>query len=176
MGVNSVPLSLTIFCSPRLAISVSSSRETHSPDSEISATTGQAFACAVIDNPQHPEAPTIGHLVGNEVLDQRSFGAMGISIGALVPWRACGHLDVAPSDYPRGRSGTGACDWPGTLSAQQDVPPPIAEPSPLVGNRLYPIAKYDVISSKRLVAYFSGVTALNADSVLARDPLSQLDA
>jgi hypothetical protein len=47
---------------------------------------GQAFARAVVDDRQYPEAPAIGHLVGDESSDQRWFGAIGISIGVRVPY------------------------------------------------------------------------------------------
>jgi hypothetical protein len=51
---------------------------------------------------------------------------------------------------------------------QQDVQPPIAEPSPLVGNGVYPIAQHDVIGPKRLVAHRHPTTS----QYLVRPPLA----
>lgn len=45
---------------------------------------GQALARAVIDHGQHSEAPTIGHLVGDEV-ERPALIGIGISIDAPVP-------------------------------------------------------------------------------------------
>ena len=66
--VNSVPLSLTMVAGrPRWRTTLSSSRATRNPDSEVSAARPRHSPGAVADHRQDAEAPPAGHLVGDEV-------------------------------------------------------------------------------------------------------------
>ena len=66
--VSSVPLSLTmVWGRPRRPTMPLSSRATRSPEIDVSATSGQALARAVVDDRQDAEAPPVDHLVRDEV-------------------------------------------------------------------------------------------------------------
>lgn len=62
--MSSLPLSLTtIFGLPRSITSRSSSRATRVPESEVSATSSQALAGAIIDDGEDTEAAALGELI-----------------------------------------------------------------------------------------------------------------
>jgi hypothetical protein len=93
---------------------------------------------------------------------------MGINIGALVPmallWpprrRTISFLAVNPEQALV----IDLIPFP----PQQDVQASIAEPSPLMGNGLHPLAQHNVIGPKRLVAHRHPATPQHS----ARPPLA----
>ena len=107
LEVSSVPLSLTIMAGlPRVAMSASSSRATRSPESDVSATRREAFAGAVVDHGQDPEAAAVGEVIGDEVerpaLVRRHAGSPS---APSCPSPACGRRGGAPAAAPRDRCG-----------------------------------------------------------------------
>src|SRR6267154_1864219 len=171
LDVSSVPLSLTIVAGLARQPMIASSARDASPADRGVGHQRQTLAGAVVVHLQDPEPAPVGELVGDEVETPALVGDRGClyrpprSHGPLAPAALANHQPLLAIQTLNalfvGRM---------ALAPQQHMQPPIAEPPPLLGQGLQPLAKFAVIRPPGLVAH-AGPIAVNHP---ARPPLAHL--
>src|SRR6267154_5134326 len=171
LDVSSVPLSLTIVAGLARQPMIASSARDASPADRGVGHQRQTLAGAVVVHLQDPEPAPVGELVGDEVETPALVGDRGClyrpprSHGPLAPAALANHQPLLAIQTLNALFVDRMA-----LAPQQHMQPPIAEPPPLLGQGLQPLAKFAVIRPPGLAAH-AGPIAVDHP---ARPPLAHL--